>query len=178
MLYHRRLTENRFNFTADFVGPLQGGCFGQLQIYIEKSLVLIGQKTGWNLLCEKECRCSKTKQDDQGNSTAAHEDRRDSDICVRSSTKKIIEPAEELAQQPFILRARTQQKRTERGSKCQRVECRDHHRHGNSYGKLLVQPPGDTRDKCGRDEDRSNDQGDPDHATGDFLHRLEGCFLW
>src|SRR5260370_42062418 len=163
MLYPGRLFENGFNFTADLVGPLQGGCFGQLQVYIEESLVLVGQKTGWNLLCQKECRCSETKQDDQGNSTAAHEDRRDLDIYVSSSTKKIIEPLEEPSQQPFVLRARTQQKRTKRGTKCQRVECRDHDRHGNSYGKLLVQPPGNSRDKCSRDDDSGKDPGDPDH---------------
>ena len=93
MLYPGRLTENRFNFAADLVGPLQRGCFGQLQIYIEESLVLIGQKTGRNLLCEKECRRSETKQDDQSNSTAANEDCRDLDISVSSSTKKMIEPA-------------------------------------------------------------------------------------
>src|SRR5580704_1770375 len=100
------------------------------------------------------------------------------DIYVSSSTKEIVEPLEELSRQPFVLRARTQQKRAERRTKGQGVECRDHDRHGNSYGKLLVQPPGDTRDKCGRDEDRSKDQGDPDRGTRDFLHRLKGCFLW
>ena len=104
MLYPGRLTENRFNFAADIVGPLQRSCFGQLQIYIEESLILIGQKTGWNLLCEKEGRRSETKQDDQGNPTAANEDCRDLDIYVSGSTKKIIEPLEELSQQPFVLR--------------------------------------------------------------------------
>src|SRR5271165_557837 len=173
MLYPGRLTENRFNFAADIVGPLQRSCFGQLQIYIEESLVLIGQKTGRNLLCEKECRRSETKQNDQGNPTAANEGCRDLDIYVSSSTKKIIEPLEELSQQPFVLRARTQQKRTERGTKCQRIEGRDHDRHGDRYGKLLIEPPRDSRDKCGRNEDRRQCQGDPDHRTCDLLHRLE-----
>ena len=45
------------------------------------------------------------------------------------------------------------------------------------HRELLIEPPGDARDKGCGDEDGGEDEGDGHHGPGDLFHGFLGCLL-
>ncbi len=69
---------------------------------------------------------------------------------------------------------RFQQDRRHCGRKGQRVDRRDHCRHRNRHRELVIELPGDPRNKGGWHEDGDQDQRRPDDGALHFVHRAGG----
>ena len=63
-----------------------------IAVYIEKSLILVGQKTSWNSFCEKERPAAKCQQHDQSDAAAANKRAATRTYASVARPKKSIEP--------------------------------------------------------------------------------------
>ncbi len=82
--------------------------------------------------------------------------------------QRINDPRQPVFRRVMIFQQHRRQRRRER----QRVNGRDHCRDGDGSGELLVELPGDAREKRHRYKHRAQHQRNGDDRPGDLTHRL------
>jgi len=168
-----RLNPTTVDLLADLVGPLEGGCRRQLDVQVEKPLILDRQESTGQPRAEPAGRAGDQQQEQHRKGRLADQHSADAHIPVGRLTETAVEPPEEPAQRAPRRRPVAQQQGRQGGAERERIEGRDDDRHRDGDGKLLVEPAGNARHEGRRHEHCGQDERDGHDRPRDLFHGLE-----
>src|SRR5579859_738256 len=145
--------------------PLQRCSIRKLQIQIHVTLIFVRKKARGQLGAEEPRKDSADKEEDKRESALADESTGNPYIAVRCTRKDPVEPIKKSPQETAAFLARLQQQCRKCRAQSQRVKGGEYHGDCDGHRELLVESPGDSWNKCGRNKYCGNHQRDPHHRS-------------